>query len=395
MRIKLITASIVSMFVAACAQKTPTPSEFANTVVEEYNQHSSISYDVDYQIKFFSQADDTNKVSAKIELIKVPKDSVLGGIVWIEADSSARYYDLEHSYYIIHPKKKIIRYAKDKPFIITGNIIGEAIRTYFLDPNRLINGVNDSTIEKQLVEDKLEPHKLLKWTYLFPDDGEYSKTSKQMWFNMEDFTIQKMTYTSSLQSESQYNRWDLSNATFDSVTKEELKDRFNKLLDTYEIEDHKEMTAKERAPLVNGTEFPQLKGVIFPNMDSTALKELKGKVTLIDFWYMDCAPCITAIPHLNKLHQKYSDKGLAVVGVNPFDNNKKSLKRFPNFLENNEFAYPILFTERVNMEKFKVLAYPTLYLLDENETVIFSQVGFGEQLPTAIDSLIEVNLKKL
>ena len=147
--------------------------------------------------------------------------------------------------------------------------------------------------------------------------------------------------------------------------------------------------------MVNGTEFPQLKGVIFPNMDSTALKELKGKVTLIDFWYMDCAPCITAIPHLNKLHQKYSDKGLAVVGVNPFDNNKKSLKRFPNFLENNEFAYPILFTERVNMEKFKVLAYPTLYLLDENETVIFSQVGFGEQLPTAIDSLIEVNLKKL
>ena len=41
----------------------------------------------------------------------------------------------------------------------------------------------------------------------------------------------------------------------------------------------------------------------------------KGKVYLLDCWNLACGPCIRSIPELRKLHEKYSDKGLVVVGV--------------------------------------------------------------------------------
>lgn len=48
-----------------------------------------------------------------------------------------------------------------------------------------------------------------------------------------------------------------------------------------------------------------------------AVKEFEGdKVYLIEFWATWCGPCITAIPHINDIHQKHKDKGLVVIGQN-------------------------------------------------------------------------------
>jgi peroxiredoxin len=40
-----------------------------------------------------------------------------------------------------------------------------------------------------------------------------------------------------------------------------------------------------------------------------------GKVVLIDFWATWCVPCIAALPHLDKLHREFSDKGLVVLSI--------------------------------------------------------------------------------
>ncbi|MGV6825752.1 MAG: TlpA family protein disulfide reductase [bacterium] len=42
--------------------------------------------------------------------------------------------------------------------------------------------------------------------------------------------------------------------------------------------------------------------------------ELKGKVTLINFWSATCPPCVEEMPDLQQLHEQYPDK-LAIVGV--------------------------------------------------------------------------------
>ena len=44
-------------------------------------------------------------------------------------------------------------------------------------------------------------------------------------------------------------------------------------------------------------------------------KDLKGKVVLIDFWAIWHGPCIATFPHLREWREKYSDKGLVIIGL--------------------------------------------------------------------------------
>ncbi len=45
------------------------------------------------------------------------------------------------------------------------------------------------------------------------------------------------------------------------------------------------------------------------------LKQLRGKVVLIDFWTYSCINCIRTIPHLREWDTRYRDEGLVIVGV--------------------------------------------------------------------------------
>jgi len=45
------------------------------------------------------------------------------------------------------------------------------------------------------------------------------------------------------------------------------------------------------------------------------MKELRGKVVLIDFWTYTCINCIRTLPYLTSWYDKYKDQGFVVIGV--------------------------------------------------------------------------------
>src|SRR5690606_34280039 len=47
-----------------------------------------------------------------------------------------------------------------------------------------------------------------------------------------------------------------------------------------------------------------------------AREDLKGQVVMINFWATWCAPCRREMPHLEALHQRYSNLGFTLLGVN-------------------------------------------------------------------------------
>lgn len=59
------------------------------------------------------------------------------------------------------------------------------------------------------------------------------------------------------------------------------------------------------------------------NGDIISLKDLKGKVKILDFWASWCGPCRAANPHMKELYAKYKDKGVVMLSIS-MDTSKKA-----------------------------------------------------------------------
>ena len=45
------------------------------------------------------------------------------------------------------------------------------------------------------------------------------------------------------------------------------------------------------------------------------MKDLRGKVVVVDFWATWCGPCVAEIPEMQRLYAKYHDRGVEFLGV--------------------------------------------------------------------------------
>ena len=52
-----------------------------------------------------------------------------------------------------------------------------------------------------------------------------------------------------------------------------------------------------------------------PTGELLELNDIRGKVTIIDFWAAWCGPCRKENPNVVKVYEKYHDKGLEIIGV--------------------------------------------------------------------------------
>jgi len=107
------------------------------------------------------------------------------------------------------------------------------------------------------------------------------------------------------------------------------------------------------------------------------LSDFKGKVIILDFWATWCPPCRAEIPHFNKLHQIYSDKGLAVVGISVDEGGKNVVKPF---VEEFKIPYPILLgNEKVARDFGGIRGIPTTFIINKNGEIIKKLVGYHDQ----------------
>jgi len=112
------------------------------------------------------------------------------------------------------------------------------------------------------------------------------------------------------------------------------------------------------------------------NNRSKSFSELQGeKLTLVDFWATWCKPCIQAIPKLNKIYNEYRDKGVEIVGINA-DSPRNSAKVKP-FAKTYKISYPILRDPNNEITtEFNVTAFPTLYIIDSKNEIVYTHIGF-------------------
>lgn len=158
--------------------------------------------------------------------------------------------------------------------------------------------------------------------------------------------------------------------------------------ENYERKEYTTWVAPEL--LTMGTPAPQFSLVNLVG-DSIRLSDYKGKLVLIDFFYKGCYPCIQALPSLQALHKKFEQDGLVVLGIDPYDDIEKD--KLDEFMQKQGVTYTVLLATREIPKQYRVSAYPTMYLIDKQGTVLSTQVGYGPDVEADLEKRIEEALK--
>ena len=122
--------------------------------------------------------------------------------------------------------------------------------------------------------------------------------------------------------------------------------------------------------------FPAFEG---KDLDGNTVKssELfsKNAVTVVNFWFTTCNPCVGELAELNTLNKELTEKGGALIGVNTFtlDGDEAAISEAKNVLAKKSATYQnVYFASDGEAGKFttNIFAYPTTYVVDRNGNIV-------------------------
>jgi peroxiredoxin len=118
------------------------------------------------------------------------------------------------------------------------------------------------------------------------------------------------------------------------------------------------------------------------------LSDLKGKVVILNFWFVGCAPCKVEMPGLNKLTEEFAGQDIVFIG---FALDKADSLR--EFLKANSFKYQIVAESASIAGQFEVSVFPTHVMINKNGEVEYFLTGGSanryEELRPLIRNLLE------
>lgn len=119
--------------------------------------------------------------------------------------------------------------------------------------------------------------------------------------------------------------------------------------------------------------------------NSYKLKELKGKVVVINFWFINCPPCRLEIPDLNELVAQYKNNPDVVFLAIAMDDKS----RLQEFLRMMPFNYHIIEKGEYIARDNNINAFPTHVVLDRNGKILFHTDGLAENTVHWVKKSIE------
>ncbi|MGE5237450.1 MAG: TlpA family protein disulfide reductase [Chloroflexota bacterium] len=103
------------------------------------------------------------------------------------------------------------------------------------------------------------------------------------------------------------------------------------------------------------------------------LSDYRGKVVILNFWASWCPECITEMPSLNALYEKFRGNGLVVLGI-AADRKKEPAEKV---IKKTGVTYPLLLeqTGGVFVRQYTVIALPTTVVIDKNGFIADRIIG--------------------
>ena len=124
------------------------------------------------------------------------------------------------------------------------------------------------------------------------------------------------------------------------------------------------------------------------NGEKVDLKDLEGRVVLINFWATWCPPCVAEMPSLDNLFEDYgADVEFVLVAHD-------DPKRVSAFLARKDYDFPVFFEAGRPPGELRVESIPTTYLIDRNGHVRVKKIGAADWNSTAVRELLSELIKE-
>ena len=119
-------------------------------------------------------------------------------------------------------------------------------------------------------------------------------------------------------------------------------------------------------------------------------------VTVVNFWFTTCKPCVGELGDLEALNKTLAEKGGSVVGINSFtlDGDKTAISEAKDILAKKGVTYQnVWFASNSEAGKFTsgLYSYPTTYVVDKNGQIVGQVVGAitSDEQAKALNALID------
>ena len=120
----------------------------------------------------------------------------------------------------------------------------------------------------------------------------------------------------------------------------------------------------------------------------------QNKVTVVNFWFSGCKPCVEELSKLNELNDKLKEMGGEVVGINTdtLDDNQEGIKEAKEILKTKGASYKNLtFDSNSAVGNYigNIMAFPTTVLVDKDGNIIGEPFMGGIDDPSNYDQLMK------
>ncbi|MBL8722934.1 MAG: TlpA family protein disulfide reductase [Planctomycetes bacterium] len=116
--------------------------------------------------------------------------------------------------------------------------------------------------------------------------------------------------------------------------------------------------------------------------DAPTLESLQGRVVLLEFWGTWCGPCVRAMPGIQKLHDRYRERGLTVLAIS-----YETPEKMQPFLQANAYTMPVgSDPEKKTIAAYGISGWPTTILLDKEGKV--AHVGSPYDAEEAVEKAL-------
>jgi thiol-disulfide isomerase/thioredoxin len=119
-----------------------------------------------------------------------------------------------------------------------------------------------------------------------------------------------------------------------------------------------------------------------PEGRSVSLESLRGKVVVMDFWATWCTPCKRVMPDVQRLHERFKGRPVAVYGITVRESGDPA-----KYMKEKGYTYGLLLKGEQITRAYRVKAVPVFYVIGPDGKILFRKLGFD---PDDEEKLVKV-----